>query len=291
MTNIIKRLISKRSSKVKTYEYTGGGSESIPKTITHVQFHPSVTEVHDEAFKDCNKLKVVVLSDGINKIGNGSFKGCKKLKRVVLNNGLKQIGDDAFANCSIDSITFHSTITKIGDRAFAGCSSLKQIIHMTTEVDKKIKRGWDVYHGCPLIMEKYWITKIVEASHLKELEHKIDEVGSNIKLRGEYINVPTTPDEDDELKNVKKIANLIQYYEVKEATTLVELALWKSKIEQSDGDGGLNRRACRTEVPGPAKDLILQYAYRIPHHTTTSIDIYINCSRARDALLEPTRAI
>ena len=52
MTNIIKRIISKRLSKVRTFQYAGGGSESIPKNVTHIQFHPSVTEVHDEAFKD-----------------------------------------------------------------------------------------------------------------------------------------------------------------------------------------------------------------------------------------------
>ena len=98
MTNIIKRLISKRSPKVKTLEYTGD-TESIPKTITHVQFHPSVTEVHDEAFKDCSELKEIVFSDGITKIGKGSFHGCKRLKRVVLNNGIIKIGNDAFRGC------------------------------------------------------------------------------------------------------------------------------------------------------------------------------------------------
>ena len=116
MTSIIKRITSKRSSKVKTYEYTGD-TESISKNVTHVQFHPSVTKVHDEAFKDCSKLKEVVLSDGITKIGNGSFQGCKRLKRVVLNNGLKRIGHDAFSGCSsIKSITIPSTVIRIGDR-------------------------------------------------------------------------------------------------------------------------------------------------------------------------------
>ena len=147
MTNIIKRIISKRT-KVKTFEYTDG-SESIPKNVTHIHFHSSVTEVHDEAFRGCSKLKEVVFSDGITTIGDGSFKGCKRLKRVVLNYGLKQIGDDAFANCiSLDSITFPSTVTKIGDRAFEECSSLKQIIHMNEGVG--IKYGWDVFHGCQL---------------------------------------------------------------------------------------------------------------------------------------------
>ena len=149
MTNIIKRMISKKSFKVRTYEYVGGSSESIPKNVTHIHFHSSVTEVHDEAFRGCSKLKEVVFSDGITTIGDGSFKGCKRLKRVVLNYGLKQIGDDAFANCiSLDSITFPSTVTKIGDRAFEECSSLKQIIHMNEGVG--IKYGWDVFHGCQL---------------------------------------------------------------------------------------------------------------------------------------------
>ena len=120
---------------MKTFEYTGG-SESIPKNVTHVQFHPSVTEVHDEAFKDCSKLKEVVFSDSITNIGNGSFQGCTKLKRVVLNNDLKQIGHDAFSGCLLlDSITIPYTVTKIGDRAFKDCSSLKQITNMRIEFE------------------------------------------------------------------------------------------------------------------------------------------------------------
>ena len=163
---------------MKTFEYTGG-SESIPKNVTHVQFHPSVTEVHDEAFKDCNKLKEVVLSDSITKIGNGSFKGCTKLMRVVLNDGLKQIGDDAFSGCtSLESIAFPYTVTKIGDRAFKDCSTLKHIIN--TRIDLSIpKEGWDVFHGCPLAVIEFGLAKIIEISHLKEVENKINALFSN----------------------------------------------------------------------------------------------------------------
>jgi len=51
------------------------------------------------------------------------------------------------------------------------------------------------------------------------------------------------------------IVRLIRYYEIKEATTSFELALWKSKISQAEGDFA-GRGVCRVEVPGPVKDTI-----------------------------------
>ena len=293
MPSTIKRLISKRSLKVRTFEYTGV-SDSVPKNITHVQFHPSVTKVHDEAFKGCNKLKEVVLSEGVTAIGNGSFKDCKKLKRVVLNNGLKQIGDDAFANCSsIERISIPSTVTILDNRAFAGCCSLKQAIYMKCGVDQRFKLGCGVFHGCSSPLIKIRLDKISEDCHLKELEKRINEIDdSAIQLRDRHLNliIPV-----DEVKSFYKVYNLIQYYGVKEATSLVELALWKAMIDQTEEeDHPISRDACRVELPGPAKHLILKYAYTIPIYTTTCYEIYINCSRGVLRLayyVEPTDTI
>ena len=72
------------------FEYTGEGGV-VPKIVTIVRFHPSVTEVEDEAFW-----------------------GCKQLRKVDFNDGLQKIGDDAFHNCtSLSSVTFPSTVTEI----------------------------------------------------------------------------------------------------------------------------------------------------------------------------------
>ena len=54
------------------------------------------------------------------------------------------------------------------------------------------------------------------------------------------------------------INELIAYYEIKGSTSLFELALWKSKINQA-GPGDINRDALRIDVPGPVKDAILAY--------------------------------
>ena len=60
-------------------------------------------------------------------------------------------------------------------------------------------------------------------------------------------------------EKLDKIIRLITYYEIKEATTLFELALWKAKIDQADISNPTDRAACQIEVPGPVKDTILQY--------------------------------
>ena len=58
-------------------------------------------------------------------------------------------------------------------------------------------------------------------------------------------------------ESLGRIVQLIAYYEMKEGTTIFELALWKAQIERSDKP--VNRQVCRINVPGPVKDAIIQY--------------------------------
>ena len=60
-------------------------------------------------------------------------------------------------------------------------------------------------------------------------------------------------------RDLCRITRLVSYYELKEATTTFELALWKSKLDQEDASNITNRAAYRMDMPGPVKDTILQY--------------------------------
>ena len=61
----------KRRVSDLSFEYTGTEKrEDIPKDMTVVRFHSSVTEVGDHVFCDCEQLKEVVLNEGIKKIGH-----------------------------------------------------------------------------------------------------------------------------------------------------------------------------------------------------------------------------
>ena len=55
-----------------------------------------------------------------------------------------------------------------------------------------------------------------------------------------------------------RIDQLLTYYELREATTLLELAMWKSKIDQVE-ENLINRDEYRIDIPGPVRDTILQY--------------------------------
>ena len=56
-----------------------------------------------------------------------------------------------------------------------------------------------------------------------------------------------------------RIDQLLTYYELREATSLLELAMWKTKIDQLDEENFTNCDAHRIDIPGPVKDTILQY--------------------------------
>ena len=60
-------------------------------------------------------------------------------------------------------------------------------------------------------------------------------------------------------RDLNNITRVISRYELKEATSIFELALWKFKLGQVDEANPIPRKKCRMDVPGPVKDIILSY--------------------------------
>ena len=75
-----------------------------------------------------NKIKTVVVEEGITSIGYETFRGCSNLTSIELPEGITSIGTSAFYDCSnLTSIELPEGITSIGTYAFSGCSSLTSI--------------------------------------------------------------------------------------------------------------------------------------------------------------------
>jgi len=144
----------------------------------------------------------------------------------------------------------------IGYRAFSGCHSLERITF-------------------PTISNRLSI--IIQAGQYPSIEAKIDEVRGVIERRGSDLFVDAEAMKELDQWNTltivnfdwnpikesrEKIVSWIRYYEINEAATLFELALWKANLDRASD---MTREACRTrgkyraEVPGPVKDAILQY--------------------------------
>ena len=76
------------------------GDIDIPAEVVSAGRRYAVTDILDEAFKDCTALRSVVMGENIDSIGISSFEGCTMLSRVVFNDELHVIGVQAFKGCT-----------------------------------------------------------------------------------------------------------------------------------------------------------------------------------------------
>ena len=82
--------------------YAAPASKNIRKTTIPNQVEIDgktypITEINTGAFKNCKKLKSVVIGKGITSIGTKAFSGCKALKKITIKSAkLKKVGKNAF---------------------------------------------------------------------------------------------------------------------------------------------------------------------------------------------------
>ncbi|KAL7542370.1 hypothetical protein ACHAXR_011762 [Thalassiosira sp. AJA248-18] len=66
--------IGKKTSAVVIQYNTEMGE--VLKDVMKVLFDSMVTEILEDAFRDCRNSREVVLNEGLQKIGKGAFRGC-----------------------------------------------------------------------------------------------------------------------------------------------------------------------------------------------------------------------
>lgn len=75
-----------------------------------------------------NKIKSVIINDGVTNIGDSAFSGCTSLISVIIPDSVTIIGSDAFSRCSgLTSITIPDNVTNISSSAFSHCTGLTSI--------------------------------------------------------------------------------------------------------------------------------------------------------------------
>ena len=94
-----------------------------------VTLHNDITEITNEAFRDCDALKSVTIPDKVAEIKSNTFYGCDALERVVLGKRVTTVGESAFRECqSLKSVYFPESLTVINNYAFYNCISLEETI-------------------------------------------------------------------------------------------------------------------------------------------------------------------
>ena len=104
-----------------------------------------ITKIADNGFSDLTNLEKVVIPSSVAEIGNDAFYMCENLMNVEIPSSVTEIGNNAFYNCeNIIDIELPSSLTKIGSNAFSNCTSLTSIMipSNVTEI------GEGAFYGC-----------------------------------------------------------------------------------------------------------------------------------------------
>lgn len=76
---------------------SSGNAAGVPESLESVTAGGSL--VADEAFKNCENLKSIVLTEA-ETVGNKAFLGCAALEKIILPDSVASLGTDVFSGCS-----------------------------------------------------------------------------------------------------------------------------------------------------------------------------------------------
>ena len=98
---------------------------AVADRIKKVVIENGITSVGGNAFSYCENLTSVSLPASVKTIGLSSFRDCYALWSIALPADLTSIGGAAFSNCTnLAFVTIPDKVTDIGISAFAGCQNL-----------------------------------------------------------------------------------------------------------------------------------------------------------------------
>lgn len=236
------------------------------KNLKEVIFNEGLRTIGWGAFGSCASLEIINFPSTMRKVGPEAFRECGALKEVVLNEGLERIGKRSFYECqSLEAVELPSTLSNIGIEAFARCSALRDVV-LGEEGLRLI--GWKAFRHCgslkgfryPYVSKRLEGIRFEDRPDIAENFNKVP----GVRMAGCQVTISTAiatgghKDRTAREERLESIRALTAYYALKEATTILELALWKMTMEER-GAGVDDRNACRIEVPGPVKVSILDF--------------------------------
>ena len=96
--------------------------------IKRVVIKDGVTSIGDWAFRECSNLTSVTIPNSVTSIRRSAFGGCSGLTSVIIPESVTSIGESAFLGCSsLTSVAIGNSVTSIGNYAFSYCENLTSI--------------------------------------------------------------------------------------------------------------------------------------------------------------------
>ena len=186
------------------------------KSITDVEFGDKLETIEQYVFSSCIGLEKIRIPS-VRTIGKRAFSYCRELTDVEFGEGLMTLHEGAFCGCSkLKRISLPLKGGMIEDNVFLYCSKLETV---------------DLVGG---------IHQTVASLHLEswrnEMTDEINRINQTLPTAYYFCKTPQIR------QWMVSVINLLDHYKaehhniLKEATTLLELALWKANLDENEGD-------------------------------------------------------
>ena len=104
----------------------------------------TVKTIEGTAFNFCDRIKEIIIEDGITEIPDNAFSRCENLEKITIPKTVIKIGFNAFTRCyHLKEVVLSEGLVEIDNTAFRFCDSLKEL-HIPSTV-KKISMHIDSY--------------------------------------------------------------------------------------------------------------------------------------------------
>merc|ERR1712194_442472 len=205
----------------------------------------------DHAFWDCTSLKMVCLVDGIRTIGEAAFQRCA-LEDLMLPTTLASIGDYAFASnrgeyeSCLRRVKFCGGIMAVGAMAFSGNRGIERIT-ISSKAFVIAERGRGNYSfqfvtngtipktaSAQVVIASEGLSSL-RPTEMPEVERAITSILGRRMVLGWN-------------RKRERLRDLVAPYEVRykrEATAILELGLWKVKVDELEDVTRGIREECR----------------------------------------------
>ncbi len=233
--------------------------------LVSIEMHDGVKIIEEFSFNGCTSLRSINLL-GVRVIGKYAFYNCLALENVEFGDMLETIGNWAFANTSLrntklakvriigpyafancqelSEVELSEDLERIGGRAFGNCPRLRRIAiplkaNMFNEVDSDC-----VFIHCNALSRVYLVGGIHKTVSSLLLESWRNEMNDEIdRINLQLLPITAHNNKTGVIQDwMERVPERIEHYKsehytlLKEFTTLLELALWKVKLDESQDE-------------------------------------------------------
>lgn len=189
-----------------------------------------------------DKIKTVLIEDGVTSIGNNAFSECINLNEALIGNSVAKIGYDAFYGCeSLEEITVPDSVLTIGSYAFSDCVSLEKVSlgNGITEID------YGAFFGCANLKEfsmpantdtnsLFYYAETPAADEIVAENARINITWSDQSTTTTKLTIGTNFDDTDFVEAISDVFGFVESIELhpdNESFRLIDGVLYDSEVK------------------------------------------------------------